>query len=392
MQLNATTPANQRIVFVINSLEGGGAERVLSILLDQLAQSLPNADLYLILLDQATERYSIPPQINKITLDCRGSMPRSMLQLWQTLRRIAPDVVMSFLNRANCANIIAARLLGYRCVVSERVNTSSHFGNGLKARLNKAVVRWLYPLADQVLVVSKGVGAELERNFGVPAQRLQVIYNPYDLPKLAALAAETPALQIDGDYIVSVGRLVPNKNFSLLIKAYQQAGLQEKLVIMGEGPEQAALQQLIADLQLESRVILAGFLDNPYPIMSRARFAVFSSLAEGFPNAMAEAMALSLPVVATDCESGPAEILHDRIRVNAPSAFKAEFGILVPVNDQAAMTQALQWMGDTAQQDHYRQRSGARIRHFSVEHAVAQYGDALKLPQNIVTHGLRKQI
>ena len=78
--------------------------------------------------------------------------------------------------------------------------------------------------------------------------------------------------------------------------------------------------------------------------------------------------------------------------VKARRACREEFGILVPVNDQAAMTQALQWMGDTAQQDHYRQRSGARIRHFSVEHAVAQYGDALKLPHNIVTHGLRKQI
>ncbi|HEX4940496.1 MAG TPA: glycosyltransferase, partial [Candidatus Kapabacteria bacterium] len=144
--------------------------------------------------------------------------------------------------------------------------------------------------------------------------------------------------------------------------------------------------------QLEARVILAGFLDNPYPVMSRARFAVFSSLAEGFPNAMAEAMALSLPVVATDCESGPAEILDDRIRLNAPTAVKAEFGILVPVNDQAAMTQALQWMGDTALQDHYRQRSRTRIRQFSVDHAVTQYGDALKLPHNIVAHGLRKPL
>src|SRR3990167_5429164 len=386
MQLNAPTPAKQRIVFVINSLEGGGAERVLSILLDQLAQSLPDVDLYLILLDQATERYSIPPQINKITLDCGGAMLGSTIQLYHTLRRIAPDLVLSFLNRANCATIAASLLLGFRCLVSERINTSSHFGAGWKGRINKAIVRVLYPRADRVLVVSRGVCAELEQRFGVAAERLQVIYNPYDLPRLAQLAAQAPALEIEGEYIVSVGRLVPNKNFHLLIKAYQQAGLQEKLVILGEGPEQAGLQQLIVDLQLEGRVILAGFLDNPYAVMGRARYAVFSSLAEGFPNAMAEAMALGLPVIATDCESGPAEILHDRIRVNPVAAFRAEHGVLVPINDQAALVQALQWMNDPDLYAHYRQRSCARIRYFSIEQDVSQYCAALALAPDACLH------
>ncbi|HVK99660.1 MAG TPA: glycosyltransferase [Dongiaceae bacterium] len=379
MKRDANTPTRQRIVFVINSLEGGGAERVLSILLDQLALSLSDVDLYLVLLDQAVERYTIPPQVNKITLDCRSGMIPSIQQLYRCLRQIQPDQVLSFLNRANCANIVAARLLGYRCLISERINTSSHFGSGWKAAINKAIVRVLYPLADRVLVVSRGVGVELEQRFNVSTHRLQVIYNPYDLPRLAQLATQPPAIAITGDYIVSVGRLVPNKNFNLLIKAYQQAGLQEKLVILGEGPEHAALQQLINDLQLQERVILGGFLDNPYAVMGRARLAVFSSLAEGFPNAMAEAMALGLPVIATDCESGPAEILHDCVRVNPNSAFKAEHGVLVPVNDQTALVQALQWMSDPALHAHYCARSRERIRHFSIEQAVAQYGAALAL-------------
>jgi glycosyltransferase involved in cell wall biosynthesis len=378
MKQSTDSPPKQRIAFVINSMEGGGAERVLSILLDQLVLSFKEVDVYLILLDRKIERYAIPTYTNKITLDCQGSIVKSILSLRQALQKIAPDVVLSFLNRANCANIIAARFLGYRCIVSERVNTSSHFGAGVNAWLNKIIIRLLYPLADRVLAVSKGVGSDLQTNFGVSSQRIEVIYNPYDLDRLATLAAQPPALQITGNYIVSVGRLVPNKNFALLIRAYHQARLDEKLLILGEGPELSALQHLIAELQLEDKVILAGFLDNPYPVMSRARFAVFSSLAEGFPNAMAEAMALSLPVIASDCDSGPAEILHDVIHVDSDAAFKADFGVLVPVNDLAAMIQALHWMRDEALRDHYRSKSRERISNFGIERAVSQYFMALK--------------
>lgn len=379
MNFKVNSPARQRVVFVINSLEGGGAERVLSILLEQLATPLHHTDVYLILLDALPERYNVPSYVHKITLNCQGSMLKSIFSLRATLAQIEPTVVLSFLNRSNCANILAMRALGYRCVVSERVNTSSHFGSGLKAWVNKVVIRYLYPLAHKVLVVSKGVGADLQTNFGVPQQRIDVIYNPYDLTKLAALAEQPPALCIEQDYIVSVGRLVPNKNFAMLIRAYADAKPKEKLVILGEGPEKDALQRLIDELDLSAKVVLGGFQKNPYAIMRRARYAVFSSSAEGFPNAMAEAMALSLPVVATDCDSGPAEILQDVIRVHPDGAFKAKFGVLVPVNDQAAMAQALRWMADDALLDHYRHKARERISQFSIERAVNRYLDALTL-------------
>lgn len=380
MNLKVNTSTRQRVVFVINSLEGGGAERVLSILLEQLAAPMQDADVYLVLLDTLPERYNVPPYVQKITLDCQGSMLKSIINLRKTLAQIEPTVVLSFLNRSNCANILAMRALGYRCVVSERVNTSSHFGVGLKAWVNKVIIRYLYPLAHKVLVVSKGVGADLQANFGVPEQHIDVIYNPYDLAKLAALAEEAPALTIEQEFIVSVGRLVPNKNFAMLIRAYADANPTEKLVILGEGPEKDALQRLIDELNLGAKVILGGFQKNPYSIMRRARYAVFSSSAEGFPNAMAEAMALSLPVVATDCDSGPAEILQDVIRVHPDGAFKAEFGVLVPVNEQAAMAQALRWMADDALLDHYRHKARERISQFSIERAVNRYLNALKTP------------
>lgn len=377
MQLSSPVRKRQRIVFVINSLEGGGAERVLSILLTHLAEPFQDKDVFLILLDKGTARYPVPDYVKRINLDCRGSMFRSIIALRRVLREISPHTVLSFLNRANCANILAARSLAYHCIISERVNTSTHFGNSVSGKLNKFIIRKLYPLADKVLAVSKGVAADLQQNFAISPDRINVIYNPYDLDRLAELAAQPSPLQITGPYIVSVGRLVPNKNFALLMHAYHQANPAEKLVILGEGPERENIQALIANLNLQDRIILAGFLENPYAVMRNACCAVFSSLAEGFPNALAEAMALSLPVIATDCDSGPAEILHDVIHVQSDGPFMADYGILVPVNDKNAMAQALALLKDQPLISHYSKRSLQRVRDFSIERAVSHYINAI---------------
>lgn len=374
-----TSPVpRQRIAFIINSLDGGGAERVLSIILTHLAEHFLRSDVYLILLDQSVDRYPVPEYVKRVQLDCRGSMLRSIIALRHALKDINPDTALSFLSRANCANILAARSLNYRCIISERVNTSRHFGNDLRGRINKLITRVLYPMADHVLAVSKGVAADLQQHYGVPSDRIDIIYNPYDLERIAQLASQTPEIQIEGRYLVSVGRLVPNKNFPLLIRAYHQANPAEKLVILGEGPEHKNLQQLIDELQLQDRVILAGFIKNPFAIMKHAECAVFSSLAEGFPNALAEAMALSLPVIATDCDSGPAEILHDVIHVHPDEPFRADYGILIPVNDLHATVRALSWVTDQNLLSHYRDKSRQRVREFTIEHTVTGFFRALQ--------------
>lgn len=371
--MNVMHPPRYRAVFVINSMTSGGAERVMSELLQHLQDALQEVDVYLLLLDRKEPCYPIPDYVQIICLNSAGSLLPSIIGTTLALRRIKPDVVLSFLHRANVANVLASILLRHTCLISVRSNTSQLIGHGFKAWLLKHTFKLLYPLADKVIAVSKGVSTDLQHHFCIPAQRLQVIYNPYDLKKLQALAQLAPTLPHPKDYIVSVGRLEPCKNFDRLIRAYHLSGLSLKLLILGEGPEQTKLQHLIYELGLEDRVMLLGFLKNPFPIIKRARFGVFASSREGFPNAMAEAMALSLPVIATDCESGPAEIVQGVVRLHCDSAFKASFGVLVPVDDEFALAIAMNWMEDNALHQFYQLRSSARIAGFGCDKIVAQY-------------------
>ncbi|OYW33918.1 MAG: hypothetical protein B7Z51_00390 [Methyloversatilis sp. 12-65-5] len=172
-----------------------------------------------------------------------------------------------------------------------------------------------------------------------------------------------------------MGRLVEAKNFGFLIRAYREADIEHDLVIAGEGPLREELAGLIEELGLTGRVHLPGFQSNPYALMRAADFYILSSNAEGFPNGLVEAMAVGLPVIATDCPSGPSEILEAHSRPG--TVVDAPHGLLVPTDDVPAMRDALRRLASAEARAPLAARARARADQFAVGPTVERYWNEL---------------
>ncbi|HEY3146817.1 MAG TPA: glycosyltransferase [Dongiaceae bacterium] len=378
----AAQRARSHLLFMINSLAGGGAERVMCTLLRASQDELRDHRISLLLLDREASMYEVPRWIEVEQLDCRHSLLRSIWSVWRALRRLKPDMTVSFLTRSNVANIIATSMLGIPAIVSERVDTSSHLGNGLGAKLAKFLVKVTYPKARKVIAVSQGVADDLSASFGVPSDSMTVIANPIDVDEIGAQAETGAPIPVDGPYAVTMGRLVPNKNFGMLIEAFARSGIAGRLVILGDGPERAALTAKIAALGLSGRVMMPGFAPNPFSTLRRAEFFVSPSNAEGFPNSLLEEMSVGLPVISTNCPSGPSEVLADlpRGKVAAGVSF-AQHGILVSPDDPAAMAEALRAMMDPERRRAYAAKAPKRAADFGVARAKEAYWAVIRAQQ-----------
>jgi len=366
-----------RLAFIINSLAGGGAERVFCRLIEGFEDRLRDCESEIVLLDDEPHAYTPPDFVPMRTLGAARRMGSSVARLTAEMRRFKPHAAVSFLNRANCANVLAARLCGYRTVISERVATAHHFGDGPGGRLKRAVTRELYRRADAVLAVSEGVRLGLIEDCGLPAERIAVIPNPVDVARIRTAGAAPPETPLPELFIVSVNRLTANKNVRLQLEALNRSGLTHHLVILGDGPERGALQERAEALGLCNRVHFVGFSANPFAIVARAQMFVSTSNAEGFPNALAEAMALGVPCISTSCRAGPAEILAGDPRLEASAMHPASYGVLTPVGDADACAAALRFMADPKRRAHYGERAAERAASYAPEGVIESYWRAI---------------
>jgi len=198
------------------------------------------------------------------------------------------------------------------------------------------LVRILYPKADSIIAVAQGIKKDLIEHFRIPEGKITVLQNPIDIKELKRRAAEPVSCSWctskEGPLVIAVGRLVKLKGFDILIRAFTQLPreINARLIIIGDGEERLALQKLIEQLGLQDRVKLLGFQENPWKYMAYADVFVLSSLTEGLPNVIGEALALGIPVLATDCSPGVREYLED-----------GKHGLLVPPRESEALAQGI---------------------------------------------------
>lgn len=296
-----------RLALVIASLGVGGAERVISWLANHWASK--GHDVFLITLDSSDRApfYPLNSCINVIHLDLLNAGSSGFLRLFyiarrlfilrQAIKKIAPSRILSFIDITNLTTLIACWGLKIPVVVSERIDP--HYYD--IPRMYGLVRPFVYRLAQRVVVQTQSAARYFK------GMHIDIIANAVEPQKDQACIR--PGIRT----IVAVGRLCQQKNFGVLIQAFSRINTSHiKLVIYGEGPMRDEWQKLAQDLGIAEKVSFPGVVDTIMQEVSKADIFVFPSLYEGFPNALAEAMALGLPVVASQC-SGNTDLVQDGV-------------------------------------------------------------------------------
>lgn len=321
---------------------------------------------------------NIPAWVRVVTLDGRGSMLYSAVALARYFRSARPDLCISYLSRSNSLNVMLSAFTRHRAVISERVQTTSHLSTSRAAALYRLITRLTYPRAFRVIAVSEGVASDLVNHFNVLREKTCVIGNPIDTVALSRAGSEPPPIPLPERYILAVGRMVVNKNFQMLLEGYAKAQPSADLVILGEGPERASLERQVAALGLQGRVHMPGFIKNPYPVMTRAEAMVSCSNAEGFPNTLIESLSLGVPVIATDCPSGPAMVLRGNADAATPIEENAHDGLLIRMGNSDDLARALSIYGTAEIRNRYAALARARAAAFGVKAVVQEYIDIIE--------------
>jgi GalNAc-alpha-(1->4)-GalNAc-alpha-(1->3)-diNAcBac-PP-undecaprenol alpha-1,4-N-acetyl-D-galactosaminyltransferase len=337
--------ADARLLLVIGSLGGGGAERQLSDMANFWADRGAEVTLATWSGPEIPDHYALHERVSRVWLcgqDKRALRAgvRGMLRLRQLVRTLKPDALLSFIDVSNIYSIVATRGLGVRTVVAERTHPALNRTIGWHWRLLR---RLWYAQADVVVAQTEDAARWLRRHC---AARVTVIPNSLRDLKLAGGPRET--------LILGIGRLSAEKGFDVLLRAFAKMAhrfADWRITIIGDGPARDTLVRLRDDLKLSAQVEFCGAVGRVEPWLSRAAILVHPSRREGFPNVVLEALGAGIAVVSSDCRAGPAELIEDGIN-----------GRLVRVDDvegfAAAMTEL---MLDAAKRARFGQE-GRRVR------------------------------
>lgn len=327
------------IIFVLPTFDGGGAERVTIKVASALHQAGHAVVIVGLLENTAAAADATAPQ--RVGLAC-ARVSDAIFPLLRLIRSIKARTVVSTLKHVTIMVAVVHMLTGYgfRHVIRVANTYSRELArfSGLRRFIWTKALAFCHRPAHRNICVSAGVRSDLISRFGIREGRCFLIANPVDLARLDELSNAHNSLLERFDrrnkLILSVGRLTSQKDFAFLIEAFNVLVNSDapacELLIVGEGPEREKLEALVDALNLRGKVHLMGWQENPYPFYKAADVFALSSRFEGMPNVILEALAFGLPVVSTDCESGPREILVERY-----------LGQLVSIGESLAMTQAL---------------------------------------------------
>ncbi|ELC7281337.1 glycosyltransferase [Aeromonas veronii] len=305
------TPPVKKFLFIVEDLYGGGAEKVLLNTASLLKDA--GADVTLFILREKID-HTLPDNIHPINLGIVTKLTKAISNvavekiqaslILKRIKEISPDVIIS----CSCDKItrhlpdtlniyywIHGNVTGFAKDNAKGYEKFKRFYNGKK-----------------LICVSRGIADDILQNVKATPKSCQVIYNPFDIEKIQALANEPFSKPFD-KYFIHVGTFEERKRHDRLLQAYQLSGVDTPLVLMGKGERRPHIEAMIEEMNLANKVKIIDFQKNPYPYINAAQALILTSDAEGLPTVLIEALICHTPVISVDCPSGPAEIMADKL-------------------------------------------------------------------------------
>lgn len=373
----------KKVFFLIPTLSMGGGERVVS----ELSLNLPDSIETTIVLFKNDVFYPYKGKLISLNMSLSNGFLfkiyyflKGFFQFKKIVKKENPDHIISFGVPADLMSLLVSpskTLIGVHSLWSK-----SH-----KGIIEKNLIKLLFNKAKKFICVSKTVAEDLKENFNIKQEKIKIIYNPIDIEKIQKQADQPIELEhqeiFKNPVIINMGRFSEEKNHYFLIKTFKEIKKKiktVKLVILGDGEKRIFLEQLIKELGLEDSVHLLGIQDNPFKFLAKAKVFVLSSSREGLPCSILEAMACGLPVISTDCRSGPREILAPKtdIKIQTKNIEYAEFGILTPTDystdSKKKLAEAVtKVLTDKKLSDSLIEKSKQRAEYFNIKNIIKEW-------------------
>lgn len=360
-----------KIMFLIPTLNGGGAERVVCNLISRLNKEIFDISLFLFK-KEGVYWDLLPKDINIIYVTSKNKNI-SKIKILKFLYSAAKDkdIIISAMELfpTYCVSLISM-LLKKKCIGWVHINIDSILNDKafyIKILHEYILIKIFYNKLDKIIAVSNGAKDNISKYLSSKNKnRIECIYNPIKINDIREKAKEKIEERLEKPFIIGIGRLERQKNFILLIKAYKillDKGIKHKLIILGQGSQKEFLINEVKNLKIEKHVKFLGFKENPYKYLNQADVFVQSSIYEGLPTVLIEALALNVPVVATNCPDGAKEILDD-----------GKYGLLVKMNDEEVLAEAIDKMlNDKELQKEYKTKSNEGVNRFDDKYITSLF-------------------
>lgn len=369
----------KKIAFFIPTMGLGGAQKEISVLL----KYFPCGAKIVLILMGGEVLHEVPKGVEIVYLERTSQSESYILKflklpfLAYKLKKVCKlhevDTVLSFLTRANYIGVLSKIFKNPAyIIINERSFPSKMYENGLNGYMNRFLMKTLFPKADKITANSKEAKDDLEKNYH--CKDVFVFYNPIDLEFIQSV--KPVKREFSRPVFITIGRLHEVKNQSLLIDAMGE--IDAILYIIGDGELKEELSKQIKNLNLQDKVFLLGSKTNPYTYLKSADVFVLTSLFEGFPTVLLEALACELPVVSSDCENGPREILSYGKKGNFENGCEVvKYGVLTKVDDKNSLVNAMKFMLKSHVRERFRDISKSRAEEFDVKKALDNLNNIL---------------